>query len=160
MPAIAPLDSLLPPAAMSCETPVEVPVGNSELAVLDVVVVLLESPVLPSSELLLTAVVGRVLEEVDEVTVSGGPGREEELVALVEVLVSGRLVLVGGLSTELVLLGGSGFVALEVVGAGIAPPLPPLILKGKLYWKIVVSESSVMTMPYVASVASEGTCQL
>ena len=160
MPAIAPVDSPLLPVARSCEMPVEVPVGTSEVVVLDVIVVLPESELLPSSELLLTAVVGMLLEEVDEVTVVGGAGGEEELVGLGEVIASGRLLLVEGLSAELEVLGGSGFGVLEVVGAGTAPPPPPLILKGKLYWKMLVSDSRVMTMPYVASVASEGTVQL
>ncbi len=161
IPAIAPVDSPLLPVPMFCESPVEVPVGTSEVVVLDVVVVLPERELLlPDSELLLTVVVGRLLEEVDDVTVVGGTGGEEELVGLGGVLVSGRLLLVEGFSAELVVLVGSGFGALEVVGAGTAPPPPPVILKWKLYWKMLVSDWRVMMMPYVASVASEGTVQL
>ena len=78
-----------------------------------------------------------MLEEADEVTVGGGLGREVEMVTRVKVLVSRRLVL----------LGGSAFVALEVSGEGRSSLLPPLILKGKLYWKMVVSDSRVMMMP-------------
>ncbi len=42
----------------------------------------------------------------------------------------------------------------------VVPAVPPVIWKGKLYWKMEVSDSRVMTMPYVARTAFEGTVQL